>query len=71
MNFKFDVGALESQKKKKKVAIDESVIQVHTLEEESMTHEETPVHVKMQENASYQLSTNFDFVANSAYMGQI
>jgi hypothetical protein len=34
-----------------------------------MTREETPgpVHVQMQENASYQPSTNFEFVANPAY----
>ena len=45
---------------------DEDVIQANTSQEESMTREET-VHVLMQENASYQPSTNFDLFTNPAY----
>jgi polynucleotide 5'-kinase involved in rRNA processing len=64
----FNVKALGLQRnQEKEKQVDEIIIQAHTLEEESMTHEETPVHVQMQENASYQPSTNFVFVANPAY----
>ena len=66
----FGVGAFGlqgDQEREKQVDALPSISHAYTAhaEEESITRAE--VHVQLQENASYQPSTNFDFTANLAY----
>ena len=63
----FDAEALGLQEHQE--IADESVIQPNTLEKESTTCDsEETAHVQMQENTSYQPSTNFVYFNNPAYV---
>ena len=59
---------LQKNQDKKKLVVDESVVQDNTLQEESITRDET-VHIQMQENATYRPSTiaNIVLFSNPAY----
>ena len=63
------LGLQKNQDQKKKLMADESVIQDNTLQEKTMTCDETVHNIQMQENAMYQPSTiaNFVLFNNPAY----